>query len=288
MTNELKINGMQNFMGTDIPIVEGGFGENCRVVTDKTISEIHQMRIGHIRENINNNIKRFKENIDFIDLKKVIGNTDNNLLFDIGYTKMQISKSECVYLLSERGYAKLIKIMDSDKAWEVHDRLIDEYFSMRKELNPIKQQKAMLLLAIYAGGKDAVIASKELSKIEIEESTAPLIAENTRKQEVINGLTDKIPLYKKPDIINRICTKSQGGYANRYKELYKCFRENFHADLIKQSENYNEKQLKKKDRLSIIRYAEKFGYIDDLYTCCVKLYESEVREILKELDELHK
>ena len=145
MTNELKINGMQNFMGADIPIVEGGFGENCRVVTDKTISEIHQMRIGHIRENINNNIKRFKENIDFIDLKKVIGNTDNNLLFDIGYTKMQISKSECVYLLSERGYAKLIKIMDSDKAWEVHDRLIDEYFSMRKELNPIKQQKAMLL-----------------------------------------------------------------------------------------------------------------------------------------------
>lgn len=71
MTNELKINGMQNFMGTDIPIVEGGFGENCRVVTDKTISEIHQMRIGHIRENINNNIKRFKENIDFIDSKKL-------------------------------------------------------------------------------------------------------------------------------------------------------------------------------------------------------------------------
>ena len=59
-------------------------------------------------------------------------------------------------------------------------------------------------------------------------------------------------------------------------------------DLIKQSENYNEKQEKKKDRLSIIRFAEKFGYIDDLYTCCVKLYESEVKEILKELDELHK
>ena len=47
----------------------------------------------------------------------------------------------------------------------------------------------------------------------------------------------------------------------------------FHVDLIKQSENYNEKQEKKKDRLSIIRFAEKFGYIDDLYTCCVKLYE---------------
>ena len=175
MTNELNVSGTQNFMGIDIPIIEGGFGENCRVVTDKTISEIHQMKIGHIRENINNNIKRFKENIDYINLKKVIGDTDNNLLFDIGYTKMQISKSECVYLLSERGYAKLIKIMDSDKAWEVHDRLIDEYFSMRKKLNSINQQKAMLLLTIYDGGQNAVFASKELSKIEVEEATAPLI-----------------------------------------------------------------------------------------------------------------
>lgn len=176
MTNELNVSGTQNFMGIDIPIIEGGFGENCRVVTDKTISEIHQMKIGHIRENINNNIKRFKENIDYINLKKVIGDTDNNLLFDIGYTKMQISKSECVYLLSERGYAKLIKIMDSDKAWEVHDRLIDEYFSMRKKLNSINQQKAMLLLTIYDGGQNAVFASKELSKIEVEEATAPLIS----------------------------------------------------------------------------------------------------------------
>lgn len=173
--NKLKINGTQNFMGINIPVIEGGFGVDCRVITDKTISEIHQMKIGHIRENINNNIKRFKENIDYINLKKVIGDTDNNLLFDIGYTKMQISKSECVYLLSERGYAKLIKIMDSDKAWEIHDKLIDEYFTMRKIINSNKQKKAMLLLTIYDGGQDAVVASKELSRIEVEEATAPLI-----------------------------------------------------------------------------------------------------------------
>ena len=42
------------------------------------------------------------------------------------------------YLLSERGYAKLIKIMDSDKAWEVHDKLIDEYFTMKKVINSDK------------------------------------------------------------------------------------------------------------------------------------------------------
>ena len=47
---------------------------------------------------------------------------------------MQVSKAEHIYLLSERGYAKLIKIMDTDLAWEIHDKLIDEYFTMRQQL----------------------------------------------------------------------------------------------------------------------------------------------------------
>ena len=125
-----------------------------------------------------------------------------------------------------------------------------------------------------------------------EERQARLLAEQqvkeqekviTYKQTLINGFVDDIPIYKKVDIINRICKKSCGGYASRYKELYKCFRENFHVDLIKKCENYNEKQEKRKDELTIIRYAEKFGYIDDLYSCCVKLYETEVKKVIEEL-----
>lgn len=122
-----------------------------------------------------------------------------------------------------------------------------------------------------------------LEKVEENEK---LLNDNKHKQEVINGLTDNIPIYEKPDIINRICRKSSGGYADRYKELYKCFKENFHTDLVLRCKNYNEKQEKKKDHLTVIRYAEKFGHIDDLYSCCVKLYESEVDQVIKELYEV--
>ena len=59
-----------------------------------------------------------------------------------------------------------------------------------------------------------------LEKVEENEK---LIEENNHKQTVINGLTENVPLYEKPDIINRICRKSQGGYANRYNELYNVF-----------------------------------------------------------------
>jgi len=119
-----------------------------------------------------------------------------------------------------------------------------------------------------------------LEKVEENEK---LIEENNHKQEVINGFTDDVDIYKKRVIINRICKRRSGNYANRYKELYKCFRETFHIDLEARCEGYNLKQIKKKDQFTTIAYAEKFGHIDDLYSCCVKLYETEVNEIIEEL-----
>lgn len=108
--------------------------------------------------------------------------------------------------------------------------------------------------------------------------------EIVHKQQVINGFTDEVDIYKKRVIINRICRRGHTNYANRYKELYKCFKETFHIDLEARCEGYNFKQSKKKDMLTTIAYAEKFEFIDDLYSCCVKLYETEVKEIIEELN----
>lgn len=140
MEKNITIAGKQNFMGNKIPVVLGGFGEEKKCICDKTIAEIHNQPIPEIRRRINDNISRFRENIDFINLKVIVqndnkivmGESHNNFLTDLGYTQMQISKSEHIYLLSERGYAKLIKIMDTDLAWEIHDRLIEEYFQLRE------------------------------------------------------------------------------------------------------------------------------------------------------------
>ena len=63
--------------------------------------------------------QRFKIDIDFIDLKSCA--YDAQQLKNLGYSKMQISKAEHIYLLSERGYAKLIKIMDTDLAWDFYN-----------------------------------------------------------------------------------------------------------------------------------------------------------------------
>lgn len=130
----LQINGTQSFMGQIIPVVLGGFGADKKCVTDKTIANIHSQPEREIRRRITDSIKRFKENIDFIDLKKRVGESHTlELLQNLGYAKQSVTQAEHIYLLSERGYAKLIKIMDTDKAWEVHDKLIDDYFQLRDD-----------------------------------------------------------------------------------------------------------------------------------------------------------
>lgn len=177
--NELQIRGTQSFMGKEIPVIEGGFGEDKRCLTDKTIGEIHNQLPREIRRRINDNIKRFKKDIDFIDLKGV---AETHTLINLGYSKQSITQAKNIYLLSERGYAKLIKIMDTDLAWEIHDKLIDEYFTMRKIINSDEQLKAKLLLDIYNGGQEGVIASKEL--VELEKK--PLLETIEKQQPKVN------------------------------------------------------------------------------------------------------
>ena len=65
---DLVVKGQMNFMGIEIPVVSGGFGEDKMCVSDKTIAEIHGQPTYKIRQLINNNIKRFKDGIDIIDL----------------------------------------------------------------------------------------------------------------------------------------------------------------------------------------------------------------------------
>jgi len=80
MNSTLAVNGTQQFMGRIIPIVYGGFGSDQKCMCDKTIAEIHEVRLIHIRELISRNLKRFVESIDLIDIKKISFKTITNYL----------------------------------------------------------------------------------------------------------------------------------------------------------------------------------------------------------------
>ena len=133
---EIEITGVQEFLGKEIPVIEGGFGEGEKVVLAKTIAEIHGVRLNDIQSLINENIDEFEEGIDILDLKN---STDSiGSLLELGFTKQSIANSKNIYILSEQGYFTLVSLMRTDKAKELRKKFRREYFAMRKQ---IKEQK---------------------------------------------------------------------------------------------------------------------------------------------------
>lgn len=129
--NNLKINGILSVNGMKFHDIEGGFGEGKKAMLVKDIAGIHEREQKEINRLINNNRKRFTDFKDIIDLK--VGDL-KSLSLELGYTNQSYANANNIYILSERGYSKLLKIMDDDLAWEKYDELVDGYFSMRANI----------------------------------------------------------------------------------------------------------------------------------------------------------
>ena len=52
-----------------LQFIEGGFGENQKVILAKTIAEIHNQPLKKINQLINDNIDEFEFGVDILDLK---------------------------------------------------------------------------------------------------------------------------------------------------------------------------------------------------------------------------
>lgn len=129
--NQLQVIGKQNIAGYEFTGIEGGFGEGKKAMLVLDIATIHNQPLKEINRRINDNRIRFKDGVDIVDLKS--GGFNPPQLLNLGFSNMQIAKSNNIYLLSERGYAKLLKILEDDTAWELYDQFVDGYFNMRKQ-----------------------------------------------------------------------------------------------------------------------------------------------------------
>ena len=199
MENSIAVQGQMEFMGLEIPVVYGGFGRNQMCVSDKTVAEIHGQPMKEVRKTINRNIKRFKECVDYIDLKR--GNLITTLE-QLGYAKQSITQAEHIYLLSERGYAKLIKIMDDDKSWEVHDKLVDEYFNLREE---VENQPAPSQIEGNYSHEEALLELYDLTGHDKDKTL-----------DILNGLMGN-QSYKKADVMEG--TPMDSNYEPKYYSI---------------------------------------------------------------------
>lgn len=124
----IKNIGQQEVAGKSFDGIIGGFGGGKRSILARDIAKIHEVSVKAINQNINRNRRRFNEN-DLIDLKA--SSKFEKTLEELDFTPREIGNANNIYLLSERGYAKLLKIMDSDSAWNIYEKLVDEYFVLK-------------------------------------------------------------------------------------------------------------------------------------------------------------
>lgn len=199
--NNLVVRGNQEFLGMDIPVIEGGFGEGQKVILAKTIAEIHGVELKEINRLINNNIEEFEEGIDIVDLKNSV--ISNHPLLELGFNKQKIANSKNIYLLSEQGYVALVMLMRTDKAKEIRKQLRREYFSMREALRPQLPQ-------------DYLSALKAL--VESEEEKQRLSLEKAKIEEEKNRLIHQGKLYTTTEIAKELGFKSAKAFNEFLKE----------------------------------------------------------------------
>ncbi|WP_051302490.1 ORF6N domain-containing protein [Salibacterium aidingense] len=141
---ELELRETLDVCGMAIPCIAGGFGKNKKAMLAKHVADIHGKTLKGVNRAINMNRHRFRDQVDLIDLKRE--HFLVHLMHQGVLSKNAVNRSSNIYLLSERGYAKLMKIFDDEKSWEYYDRLLDEYFDRQEESDEAGASPAELIL----------------------------------------------------------------------------------------------------------------------------------------------
>lgn len=126
-------------------------------------------------------------------------------------------REENEYLMDRDGFSLLVMGFTGKKVLEWKLKYINAFNKMEERLksgNYLSEEEKLKLQLFSKDPLEVASVHNRLVELEVDKATVPLIAENERKQQIINGLTDEIPLYEKPDIINRICKKSLSIYVN--------------------------------------------------------------------------
>ena len=154
--------------------------------------------------------------------------------------------------------------------------------------NEITEKDRLLLNIINSKSEGAMaVALKEYE----EYVSKPLLEDNRKqkeiiehKQEVIEGLTNSITIFEKRQLLNRVVRYKGADYRQRWTELYKVFKETHHIDLKARMEGYN--KINKPKIKSTLEYAEKFGFVNDLYSIACKLYEIDMNELIENIKDV--
>ncbi|EJS1097848.1 ORF6N domain-containing protein [Salmonella enterica] len=116
------------------------------VITTELLAQLYGTEPVRIRQNHHENKDRFVEGKHFF---KVVGDELRNLRVALNYSQNPISpKVRSLILWTERGAARHAKMLETDQAWEVFEKLEDCYFSQKQPATTRQVEPAVDMLNI--------------------------------------------------------------------------------------------------------------------------------------------
>lgn len=190
------------------------------------------------------------------------------------------------YLITKKGIAQLIGGYSSavEKAFDLNVAYINRFEEMEKQLKnnvPTITEEQKLVLSIYAGGVEAIEATKALVELKTKELQKTI----EYKEDVIVGLTDEIDLKDKRQILNQVVRYKGANYQERWRLLYYEFEKKYHLDINARMKRYNEENKPKlKNKLDYIDKV--MGKLPQLYEIASKLFEGDINKIIEEYKQI--
>ena len=124
---------------------------------------------------------------------------------------------------------------------------------------------------------------REVKRLVVE--VKELKTEVIRKEDIIIGYIDNTSLSEKRAILNRVVRHNTKDFQGRYNALYRQFEDKYHINLNHRFNKYNEENKPKcKSKMAYI--CDVMGKVNELYEIAVKLYESDVNELVNEMYKL--
>lgn len=107
--------------------------KGLKVLTTKQLAEAYEANVQKLKQNFSNNRDRFIEGKHYVSFTG-----DELKAFKNQVEKIDLvgSRTSHLYLWTEKGALLHAKSLNTDKAWEVYDYLVDFYFRAKEEPKP--------------------------------------------------------------------------------------------------------------------------------------------------------
>lgn len=131
-----------------------------------------------------NFLKSVDKEIETMDL---LGLEPHVNFYGGSYADKQGQQRRCFHMTRDGALQMLNK-----ESTYVRVKTVEYVDTLENRLSSLEQQKATLLLQIYNGGQQGVLASQQLTEIEVAEATAPLLDTIAEQDATITDLTSTV------------------------------------------------------------------------------------------------